>query len=62
MDTQVNDYDERKRSYTNVYADVNARKHEKYDRKRPVNDPFRRDSITVVYRRVVYDKIQRRLR
>jgi hypothetical protein len=51
---QVHHYDESKQPYTTVYIDVNSRK-------RAVNHPFGTDCITVVFRRAVYDEIQRRL-
>ena len=46
--TQVDQYDDRKRPHTVVDDAVNGRKRYIYDRKRPVNDPFGRDSITVI--------------
>jgi hypothetical protein len=58
--TQVHHYDGSKRSYTNVYVDVNSRKRYIYDRNRAVNRSFGSDCITAVSRRVVYDEIQRR--
>ncbi len=58
---QVDDYDERKRPCTDVYPHLNARKPYKYDCTRSVNDLFHRDSVTVVCRGVIYNKIQHRL-
>jgi hypothetical protein len=55
--SQVNAYDDRKRLYTVVYVDVTDGNRYNYDRKRTVNHPLHIDSITVVYRRVVYDRI-----
>jgi hypothetical protein len=52
--SQVHHYDVSKRLYTSVYVDENSRK-------RAVNRPFDSDCITAVFRRAVYDEIQRRL-
>ena len=56
--SQVHHYDDRKRLYTAVYDDVNARKRYIYDRKRAVNDSFGWHSITAVFCRVVYGQIR----
>ncbi len=49
---QVDAYDDRKRKYTRVYADVTDRKRYNHDRLRAVKQPFCRDRITFVSGRV----------
>ena len=52
--TQVDDYDDPKRPYTDVHDDENGRNRHTYDRIRAVNETFHMRRITVVQRRVVY--------
>ncbi len=51
---QVKHYDDRKRRFTVVYADVNVRKRHNYDRIRAVEQTFGRHRMMVVFHRAVY--------